>query len=308
MRKLYNEFFHIPKDGKIREKVMLMRVAMTVVVMVICLVALGITAYAYFSYNITSGANIIRTANFKTNVSIQIADKNNEAVVLTQVDRITQSATLHKDNTYSITIQKAGSAETGFCVLTARNCEFESYHTQQLGKDANSGTPKNSITFTLTVTNTTEVTFRAHWGTSSYYGYDGHPDHDNDRYILDGETVVLSILGATSQEPLSDRKEQQIETAPTEATTPSQPQDTAPTDESTAVTEQTTPPDTTPPSEPEATTVPTQATEPSVPENTTEPSVQVDVTEPQETVSTEPTESTENQSTEETAEVSPTEP
>ena len=31
MRKLYNEFFYIPKYGKIREKVMLARVAMTVV-------------------------------------------------------------------------------------------------------------------------------------------------------------------------------------------------------------------------------------------------------------------------------------
>ena len=51
MKKLYNEFFYVPKYGKVKEKVMLMRTALTVVIMVVCLFAMSLTAYAYFSHN-----------------------------------------------------------------------------------------------------------------------------------------------------------------------------------------------------------------------------------------------------------------
>ena len=64
MKKLYNEFFYIPKYGKVKEKVMLMRTALTVVIMVVCLFAMSFTAYAYFSHNVTSGSNIIKAAYF----------------------------------------------------------------------------------------------------------------------------------------------------------------------------------------------------------------------------------------------------
>lgn len=199
MRKLYNEFFHVPKHGRIREKVMLCRVAMTIAIMVVCLVAMSLTAYAYFSYNITSGSNSIKAANFETNVSIQISDKNNETVEIQQVNSATQTATLYAGNTYSVKIEKAGTAKTGFCVITADNCEIESYHTQQLGEDVNSRTQvQSSIHFTLSVTNTTVVEFYAHWGTSSCYDY---PTNDSDRYILNGETVELPIKKIVTEPP-----------------------------------------------------------------------------------------------------------
>lgn len=78
MKELYNEFFHIPKHGKVREKVMLMRTAITVVIMIVCLAAMSITAYAYFSYNVTSGSNTIKAANF--DALITITDENNISV------------------------------------------------------------------------------------------------------------------------------------------------------------------------------------------------------------------------------------
>ena len=44
MRKLYAEYFHIPKQGKINEKVMLMRVTFMVSVVIMCLAAMSFTA------------------------------------------------------------------------------------------------------------------------------------------------------------------------------------------------------------------------------------------------------------------------
>ena len=184
-----------------------------------------------------------------------------------------------------MTIEKAGTANTGFCVITASNCQVENYHTQQLGEDANSNNPKDSITFTLTVTNTTVVEFYAHWGTSSCYGYTGYPNNNNDRYILDGETVVIPIIGAISDDTPSGGSEGK-DTTSTETTTPSATESTTPSTEPTGT------------SEPTVTTEPpTSTTEPTI----TEPAVtEPAVTEPQATESTETTESTEAQPTEET--------
>ena len=54
MRKIYEEFFHVPKHGKIRENVILSRITLAVFIIVACLAAMSISAYAYFSHNVTS--------------------------------------------------------------------------------------------------------------------------------------------------------------------------------------------------------------------------------------------------------------
>lgn len=224
MRKLYNEFFYIPKhgSGKIREKVMLMRTAMTVLVMVVCLAAMGITAYAYFAYNVTSASNVIQAANFETKVSIQISDSNNETVPVEQLNSKTQVATLNPGKEYSVTIEKAGTAQTGFCVISATGCNVEKYHTQQIGKDVKSNTEgKNVITFKLMVTDTTLVSFYSHWGTSSYYADYENKGENDALYIIDGETVTMQINGVTNsigntEEEITEEETTPPETKPTE--------------------------------------------------------------------------------------------
>ena len=125
MRKLYNEFFYIPKHGKVREKVMLTRVAMTIAIMVVCLAAMSITAYAYFSYNITSGSNTIKAASFYTDVAVQITDADGNAVetITTNTsDHKSHSASLDANKTYTITVQHnaLSTAQTGFCDYNSR--------------------------------------------------------------------------------------------------------------------------------------------------------------------------------------------
>ena len=89
MRELYNEFFYIPKHGKIREKVMLTRIVSTIAIVIMCLAAMSITAYAYFSYNITSGSNTIKAASFYTDVTVQITDADGNAVENSKITPIT---------------------------------------------------------------------------------------------------------------------------------------------------------------------------------------------------------------------------
>lgn len=197
MRKLYNEFFYIPKHGKVREKVMLTRVAMTVVIMVMCLAAISITAYAYFSYNVTSNSNTIKAASFYTDVTVQITAADGTAVDIITTntsDHKSHSAELTANKTYMITVKhnKRSTAQTGFVIVTAEGCETK-YHTQQLGRDGNGNT--YAITFKLTPGANTVVTFRSHWGTSSFYA-DFIENGENDkRYIIDGDDVKLTVGG-----------------------------------------------------------------------------------------------------------------
>ncbi len=224
MKKLYNEFFYVPKygKGKIREKVMLTRTAMTVVIMIVCLAAMGLTAYAYFAYNVTAASNVIKAANFETKVSIQISDSNNEPVTMEQLNAKTQAATLQAEKEYSVTIEKAGTAQTGFCVISATGCDVEKYHTQQIGKDVKSNTEgKNVITFKLVVTDTTVVSFCSHWGTSSYYADYENKGENDALYIIDGETVTMQINGVTNpigntEEEITEEETTPPETKPTE--------------------------------------------------------------------------------------------
>ena len=310
MRKLYREFFYIPKYGKIREKVMLTRVITTVAVIVFCLAAMGITAYAYFTYNVTSGSNIIKSASFYTDVTVQIAAEDGTAVdtITTNTsDHKSHSAELSANKTYTITVKHndRSTAQTGFVIVTAEGCETRC-HTQQLGRDGNGNT--YTITFKLTPGANTVVTFRSHWGTSTYYGYAGDSDNNIEEYILDGEDIELVISGSkpnkvsSQSEDTTDKSEESTIPPSTNTTTGTETPSTQ-TSESTTTpsTETSTPVETTPPettgesestntTEPSSTTTEPAATEPASTESTTETQ---SVTENSETTGTTTTEAKE---------------
>ena len=201
MRKLFNEFFYIPQHGKVREKVMLTRLASLITIVVFCLAAMSITAYAYFSYNVTSGSNIIRSATFKTEVQVQITDSNGKAVE-SNINPITsdyksfkiEGLTVGEIYTISVApIKDEKAAKTGFVIVTADNCP-DTYYTQQLGKDEKvEGGETNKLSFGIMITDSSTVYLRAHWGTSSHY--DEFQNKAEELYITQNEVVKLIVNG-----------------------------------------------------------------------------------------------------------------
>ena len=186
MKKLYNEFFYIPKYGKVKEKVMLMRTALTVVIMVVCLFAMSLTAYAYFSHNVTSGSNIIKAAYFDAQITV---NNGTNDVTLTK-DGKYQTALLPAGD-YSIKFERGSStADTGFCIVTIGDTV---YHTGQIGEDVAQGLDSGaSVTFTLKVDEETNIKILSHWGTSSKYGYTDSAKYIQDRGALDLREPMMS--------------------------------------------------------------------------------------------------------------------
>lgn len=219
MRELYNEFFRISKHGKIREKVMLTRFSMTIITIIICLAAISFSAYAYFSHNITSSSNIIKSAKFETNVSIQIESSSKEAVEVRTSNNIFHVATLTGNKTYYITLKHTdrSTAQTGFIIITAKDCD-DVYHTRQINRNED-GTTK-TITFSLKPTADTEVTFDSRWGTSSYYSVFKDVIDNSDLYIQDGETIEMIVNETNSNSEEKSEDSDNTETAPPSQETP----------------------------------------------------------------------------------------
>ncbi len=273
MRKLYDEFFYVPKHGKVREKVMLTRIATTVTVVIMCLAAMSFTAYAYFSCNITSGSGVIKLANFYTDVTVQITDASGNEVEVITSDYISHFANgLKANQAYYVTLKHTdrSTAQTGFVVLTAEGCATR-YHTQQLGRDGEGKT--ETVTFTIVPGADTDVKFYSHWGTSCFYSDFKEINENDERYITQGEEIKLTVGGVApgsnkggAEDPSDDGSEGNADestntTPPESMTTPSiEPAETTPPDAADSIEESGATESSTTTAEPQ-TTQPDQSTE-----------------------------------------------
>lgn len=192
MRKLYNEYFYIPKGGKIREKVLLARVATTIVIVVLCLAAMGFTAYAYFSDSLTSGSSKVAAANFNVEIEMEAEDGSSVEIPLSGK---AYKASLEANKTYKVTlkISENSKASTGFVVITAENCD-DKYYTTRLCRDED-GKPL-PLTFELTASGATTVSFLVNWGTPSYCDEDTVQE-----YLVKDESKVELTIDAPVEEP-----------------------------------------------------------------------------------------------------------
>lgn len=194
MRKFYDDYFRVPKDGIMREKVMLVRITVSIVIMLICLGAMSFSAYAFFSYNISSVNNNIQVANF--DVQPTVVNGTGSPVVVSSAEQGAYVVSLQAGQDYTITLRQQGAA-LGFCVITAEGLDAV-YHTQQLG--AGEGVGMHEICFTVRVAKATRLSILPHWGTSSHYDAYAHKGQNEELYILDGELVRIGEPATASTE------------------------------------------------------------------------------------------------------------
>lgn len=184
MRKFYIEFFHIPTDGKIQDKVFSAKIALSVLLILLFMSATVITAYAYYTNNVFVNISDITSAQYELDYSI--TNEKNETIYPSD-GKYSLGA-----GAYSVSITKKeteNSARTGFCVVYINNTK---YYTAQIGTDVNSSDGnRETLEFTLVVPDNAEVSlsFEAHWGTSSNY-----PGFDDKYYIKD----VINVAGSGS--------------------------------------------------------------------------------------------------------------
>jgi len=181
-----------------------------VTTIVFCLAAMSLSAYAHFSYNVSSNTNIISISNFEVNVLIDAIDDNGnviESVTPETTNFKLHTATMQADKTYRITVNHTDSstAKTGFLFVSAENCP-NSFHTVQIGRN-DDGTSK-TVSFKMKLTADTKVEFLAHWGTSSYYDAYVNNGDDPELYVTEDEQISINVTALNLEPQNSDKQKE----------------------------------------------------------------------------------------------------
>ena len=211
MIRLCKNIFYTPKYGNDADTVMMKKLFSTVAIVLVCLAAISLSAYAFFSQSVTSGTNILQSSTFSTTVTIQGSDGG----IITQGNIQVHT---FSPGQYTITITRDNSANgSGFCIIRIGE---DTYYTQQLGTDLNApGGQRNAISFGVDIQQTTIVSFAAHWGTTSYYA----SATETEFYIKDADPLMVLVVGGT--EPIINTPDETTpqETTPTESTESTEP-------------------------------------------------------------------------------------
>ncbi len=115
MKSILNAFFNAEKEEKISDKALFSRIVVSVVLIVICLIAMSISAYAYFAYNVSSQNNVIKSASYDLAVtpSDSVETSENKTYVL-------GNDTEDKEQEHIFSISTEGTnttASVGYCKM-----------------------------------------------------------------------------------------------------------------------------------------------------------------------------------------------
>lgn len=229
MIRLCKNLFYKPKYGSDADSIMLKHLFSTVTVILVCLGAISLSAYAFFSHSVTSGTQILQSSSFSTSVTIQ--NSNNETIAEGKLHSY-----LFTPGEYIVTVSTdSGTTGTGFYIVSVNGAK---YYTQQLGKDLNApGQERTQVSFALDVKATATVAFEARWGTTSYYSSAA----ESEFYIKNSDPMQVIVVGAT--ESIADEETEEEDTKQEEESIPEEsapeesiPEETIP-EESTAPTE-----------------------------------------------------------------------
>ena len=125
----------------------------SVLSILLCMTLLCGMTLAWFASTQSTPAATIQAATYRIDV---VAETKNGGTVITAGQNGKYS--LAKDVAYTVTLTAGGNASKGYCKVTLPDNSV--LHTEQIA-------PKNSLTFTLTLTSGGDVSFSPEWGTYS---------------------------------------------------------------------------------------------------------------------------------------------
>lgn len=221
MRKIYQKYFALPEEGKgiMGEQVFFARLAVSVVCIVLCMSAMGFSAYAYFTASVSSSMNQIQAANYSLSVQSPIKlvnDRGSVAADSTNPNKYTMT----QPGMYDFTLIKSGNASTGYCKIFINGNEVAV--TKQIAEDA--------LTVRIETAQETVVEFVACWGT---YSSEERFDEVGRMVVVDKDknvSVVTKTDAATVSAPVvpsepAATSSPESTSAPSVTITPSENQD-----------------------------------------------------------------------------------
>ena len=207
MREIYQKYFELPEEGKgiMSEQVFLARLTVGIACIVLCISAMGFSAYAFFTTSVSSNMNQIQAAHYSLSVqSIGIVPVNGNGSVV--ADTLNPTKYKLQKGMYDFVLVKEGNASTGYCMIKINNNENDVIVTRQIGDVA--------LTVRIEVAQETAVEFVACWGT---YRSQERFDEGNKMIIVDDQHEI-SIVDRTDIRSVSATAEAPLVTSETTTT------------------------------------------------------------------------------------------
>lgn len=206
MRKLYNEYFHISENGILREKVFFARIAVSVACIVLCMAALGFNAYAFFTSEVTSSMNVIKSANYDLDIVVTKDDGSGTIIqptvpVVAEGENISviPGATTYTlgQGKYILSFTKVeGGATTGYAKILVGK-DVKPFFTKQIGGVVDDNKKEiTSRTVSISLEADATVWITPCWGT-----YAGNAT-DTD-LISDGNELVYGSGGKLQEKAIT---------------------------------------------------------------------------------------------------------
>ena len=184
------ELFFGSKQDKLTDKAFTQSIAVSVISIRVCVVALCSVTWAWFSSEISSSSSDIKSAYCDVNVTVVSEDS--------KLESIGGKYSFLKDKAYKIQISATGTAETAYCILKIDGVD---YYTAQIPT-------QTSIEFTLQFdAEATEVEIITRWGISSVPAIDR--DFVNTGLYLNCEAVesLPNTISETKQDAETEAQE-----------------------------------------------------------------------------------------------------
>lgn len=172
------DFFYVPKHGKISERVVLARLAVSIGCILFYLAAMSITAYAFFSHSASTAVMTMRSACYDLTVTPPHGVVASEEQVYTL-----QNATA-EDVTYTFRLERLSGdnrATVGFCTVEVctdtADAPVQRFYTQPIGTylvDEVSHTQESRrVIISVPAGRTAYVAFTAELGTCTHEAMSG---------------------------------------------------------------------------------------------------------------------------------------
>lgn len=200
MKKFYDKFFKVNDDEVISNSTFVANIVFSMFVMVICVAMMSMSAFAYFSYSLSSSHNTIVSASYSLSVV------NKQGVVKENGIFVLDNSENTLDALYSFEISKAGTASVGFgqvIVCDADGNEIINNYTDPIGEY---GGNKNNVRYyeiSVPAEKLYTVKFIAHWGTCSAKVVDLDDvviEISEDEYVNTPDTIEVVLKEVIDEE------------------------------------------------------------------------------------------------------------
>ena len=151
-------------DEKLTEKAFSQNLLVSILSILLCVVALCSITYAWFTTNVSSGENVIKSSRFA--LDIKVLDENGSPIDVINNNDGTYHCTFESTGVYTVELKMTDdtTASKGYCEMTINSTDKK--QTEPISKDPSTDT--DPFTFTIEITSkNTVIVFEPKWGISA---------------------------------------------------------------------------------------------------------------------------------------------